>query len=179
MIPASAIGAFASAIASGNSSAPSTVRPSSNRKLSPFLNRRTTTRSRTFCKSNACSGCPHSFITKLVMSTTLLIGRDPVASNRLAIQGDDFPTLTPLITWHVYRVHAARSIIFTGITASLNEAGCGASGNTSFKPNNAANSRAIPISPKQSGRFGYTFMCTNASPIAITSGKLLPSTASS
>src|SRR5579863_2238148 len=78
MMPASAIGAKLSAMASGVSSAEAVmVRPSSSRRLSPGLNRRTTTFPRTLAKSKACSGWPHSFITKLVMSTTLLMGREP------------------------------------------------------------------------------------------------------
>ena len=50
------------------------------------------------CRSKACRGCPSSSITKLVTSTTLLIGRWPTARSRSCSHAGDGPFLTPRIT---------------------------------------------------------------------------------
>ena len=45
-------------------------------------------------KSNACSGWPHSHMTKLVTSTTLLMGRMPATRSRCCSHAGDGPTAT-------------------------------------------------------------------------------------
>src|SRR6266581_2719453 len=83
--PPSASGFFVSAISS-TSGVNSTSCPLSNLRRSPLRARRTITSPSIASLSKACSGCPSSSITKLVMSTIAEIERIPQRSNRRTIQ---------------------------------------------------------------------------------------------
>ena len=79
--------------------------PRRSTTCSPGFARRTTTSailpppaSTNRSRSKAWSGWPSSWSTKLVMSTTLLIGRSPTARSRWRSHPGDGPTTTPSIT---------------------------------------------------------------------------------
>jgi hypothetical protein len=78
--------------------------PSSVRIVSPSLAVRTwSSPPGTMSRSNACSGCAVISITKLVMSTTLLIGRWPAALSQALSQSGEGPIVTSVKTRAVNR----------------------------------------------------------------------------
>ena len=91
--PATATGASASAITSVPSGR-SRATPSSVSMVSPARLRRTTTVSPRWSRSKACSGCPVSWSTTFVTSTTLLTERMPMAARRSTIHAGLGPTAT-------------------------------------------------------------------------------------
>ena len=102
MMPASATARSASAITSTSGDS---VRSSSSRvtSRSPAAARRTTIFAfpsawASLARSKAWSGWPVSQSTKLVTSTTLLIGRRPMAVSRCCSHAGLGPTVTPRTT---------------------------------------------------------------------------------
>lgn len=70
--------------------------PSSVTKGVPSAQVRTTTsRPSIFAASKACSGCPSSKSTKLVMSTRLFLGLMPAARRQFCIHSGEGPILQP------------------------------------------------------------------------------------
>ena len=100
-------------------------------------------------------------VTKLVMSTTLLIGRNPTARSRWRSHPGDGPTAMPSITRAAKRGQPAGSSIRTGRATRPRSPRAArraptAGGSLRPSPSAAASSRAIPMWQRQSGRLVVT-----------------------
>ena len=103
-------------------------------------------------KSKACSGCPSSNITKLVISTMLFIGLIPASINLLCIQYGDGPIFTSFTTLPQYLLQRSVSIFILKFISS-SEPLTFISGNFNSVPKVTAASLARPIIDLQSGLF--------------------------
>ena len=91
--------------------------PSSVTIFSPSFARRTMTfPPPILAASKVCRGCPSSNRMKLEISTTLLMGRRPMASNFCCSHSGDSFTCTPARVMPVYRGAAVASCTSTGIS---------------------------------------------------------------
>ena len=155
MTPAIDTGPSSSAITTTEASS-AWVRPSRASSVSPATPRRTTRLPRTLSASKTWSGRARSKVMKLVTSTSALIGRAPMARNRVRSQAG----------LGALRTSAMRRTANAGARASssrsmLTATGQGASARTGTtdgvvrRPSPAAaRSRAMPATPAASGRFG-------------------------
>ena len=155
MIPARATGRLASQIISISGSSWCSF-PSRVTKLSPTLARRTTILPpASLLKSKACRGWPYSSMTKLVISTILLIGRMPTASNRCCSHQGEGPICTFLTSRAAYRGQSATASTSTlKGRFSADSAGGASTGGLIRLPITPPTSRAIPRTLAQSGLLG-------------------------
>ncbi len=100
---------------------------------------------------------------KLVMSTSALIGRSPIAISRFCIHSGDGPFFTPRTRRSAKPGHSSGASIFTDTgQGNVPFTGFGA-GSISLPMPAAARSRAMPCTPVQSGRLGVRLISTTAS----------------
>src|SRR5256885_5937595 len=164
--PASATGRSASAMT--RSSALS-LRSLPSRVVigSPSPARRTTMREPfSFSRSKAWSGCPSSSRTRLIASTTLLMGRTPQMRSLSCSRSGEGPIFTPSMTRATYRGQrsgSSRSTRATASTARSPESPSEDGGRRAVAPVSADSSRAMPKCESASGRFGVTLISSTKS----------------
>ena len=104
-------------------------------------------------RSKACRGCPVSSITRLVMSTTLLMARSPDLSSRCRSQAGEGATRTPARAVTLKRPPASIAAAASGVgTRGRAAETAGASEKVVRPPARAATSRAMPRIERPSGR---------------------------
>ena len=115
------------------------------------------------CQSYACIGCPKPWQMKLVMSTTLLIGRKPIAARRSCNQEGDGATWMPSSVIPQKRSQPA-SLISTAMGCALLSITNAGEGNWIGSPVTALISRATPQWEAASARFGVKPISNTKSP---------------
>src|SRR3984893_5604925 len=133
-------------------------------RVSPDRAKRTVRSPLTRSASKTWSGRLRSKVRKLVMSTNVEIGRSPIASSRPR----NHPALGPLWTPRSWRPRNSGQAERSSIRMSIGErkdpgTGVVSSGFSCPSPE-AARSRAMPRTPRQSARFGVTLMSRTVSP---------------
>ncbi len=100
---------------------------------------------------------------KLVMSTSALIGRSPIAISRFCSHSGELPFFTPRTSRSAKPGHSSGLSILTA-TGQGNApfTGFGA-GSMNLPMPAAARSRAMPCTPVQSGRFGVRLISITGS----------------
>ena len=152
--------------------------PLSASRVSPSRASRTTRSPDSLPASNTCNGRFRSKVRKLVMSTRAEIGRSPIASSRRRSQSGLGPLRTPR-RWRPRNSGQARRSSISMPIGERNRPGTGVVSSGLSRPRpEAARSRAMPRTPRQSARFGVTLMSITASPRPSRSAYLAPTGAS-